>query len=206
MTPRLSGLLLCCAAFALTAIAGAQFHISPTLKRTVMLIRKDVQVELKLTDKQISAIKDQFGETIQDAGDGKGARIMISGDTDVDQIEEGAARALEPAQRKRLNQLWIQEDGFATLAAKDIREEMKLDKDLLEKIDKEITNMNDEISDFAMAHSNPSDPAEMKDAQQKLVGIRNKTNDRIKALLSNDQLKAWEELKGPKFDPKKSGG
>ena len=189
------------ATLVLASVSSAQ--MSPTFKRAAMLVQSDIQKELKLDEKQKTDLKNAFGDAVQQNDDKGGIRIMLNQDTDINEIEKDAIKVLKPAQLKRLNEIWIQQDGFLALAAKDIREQLKLDKDSTEKINDAIREHNESMHEFFMSQGPVSDASDQEKVQKEIEKMKSKSNDSIKKLLTADQLKTWETMKGEEFKKKK---
>ena len=118
-----AGLLVLLASPAFAQPPGGRGMFQPN---AAMLLRDDkVQAELKLTDDQKDQLKKiadkykgEFEQARKDMDFKKMGELMKSAGEDVDKV---VADSFKPDQRKRLNQLLVQREGFIAFSKEDVK-------------------------------------------------------------------------------------
>lgn len=161
--------------------------------------QKSVQDELKLTADQVEKLK-QVGEKMRESFGGRTA----GGDREelrkkfaeaVQAAEKDMAGILSADQSKRLKEITSQQAGPMVLARPEVAKEVGLTDDQQAKV-KEIT---DAYSSDASARFQAGGGGDREEARKKRETARKEANDKVLALLKDDQKKAWEKLLGEPF-------
>jgi hypothetical protein len=187
------------------------------------LIASDqVRKELNVTEEQASKI-DEIAAAYREE-----SRGLFSGmrgrDRDMSQEERAKAReemtkkrgellkkhetklmaALKEAQVKRLNQIWLQQQGVEALTSKHVVDNLKLSKDQVAKIKATFETRTEEMqklmADMRAARQGGGDRSGFAEMREKMDAIGKKAEDAALAVLNAEQKKKFEELKGEKFE------
>lgn len=181
----LSGLLL------LSSVAGhAQIMAMGLTSRMSLLELKEVRRELKLTAREESRLRDAVRD-LRALPDPEGINDMQHPYRTVDR---GLRKLLNEAQQKRLDQLFLQENGLMSLSEPEVAALLALPK---EKQDR-ATELIDELMSQVMTHL-----AEVPQGGQwdrsKVAGYKREAQQKLERLLSQDEAKRWKSLKGAPF-------
>lgn len=187
---------------ALTGVASALAQPHLPSKHMVLgpkifiVFRPDVKAELKVTEEQSKTILDAFEGSLQV----EGSKIMITmdGSQDLDAMAKSALKILGEEQRKRLEELWVQQLGAIAVADDDIGKTLKLNDEQKKKISALVDDTADELTELFMAGPDDS-------TAKKAKGIRERASQKALALLDGDQKKAFEAMKGKPFKFKVDG-
>lgn len=158
-----------------------------------LLINDAAVKELKLSADQQKQIDEILGEMVQEVDGEK--RLIVRGQVDMDEIEKNVLNALNNTQRKRLRQAWLQLNGPMALTDATLAKEVGLKEEQTKKITEAVTNMNDAMRD--VFHEAAGDQEKMREC---VVRLRKNTANDIEAMLTPDQKKKLETLKGPKIE------
>jgi hypothetical protein len=163
-----------------------------------LLQRPEVQTELKLTADQktkATALTEKLREErqgvfqdLRDASPEERQEIMNKM-----QAEETKRvnEILEPAQQKRLRQVYLQQQGEAALAQPAVQEELKLTAEQKTKVG-EIMRAQDEQRREIFQNSQGDREA----AMAKMEALRKSTNEKLAGLLTEDQKSQWKAMLG----------
>jgi len=117
---------------------------------------------------------------------------------------EELAKILKPEQLKRLTEIYIQQAGVAALNDADIAEKLKISDDQKEKMSKVREEQQTAMRElFAGGRDGGGDREGLR---AKMEESRKKTEEKILAVLNDDQKKQFEEMKGKKFDMPENAG
>ncbi len=161
----------------------------------------DVQKELALTDEQktkVADLNDEFREERRalGGGGGGGGRGGFSPEARAERAELNAEFAsqlnevLDEAQQKRIGELYVQANGTAVLADEAIAAALKLTDDQKEELD---DVRQDNMAAFRDAFSPDASPEER---MAKFEELRKENDEALLAVLTDEQRKAWDEMKG----------
>jgi hypothetical protein len=191
--------------------AWGQFFLAPGGRGSgpsQLVLREDVQKELKLTDEQkkkVASVNDKIRAELQNefqkmAGlDGRerdrkkmelAKRITKKSTTSMEEI-------LSPAQMKRLREIALQHAGVQGLKNPEVEDALKLTEDQKEKIQKV---MQGAIADlrFLFEHTEGA----YEESQKKAVEVRNQCYAKAMTVLTDEQKKIWKDLQGVPFEVK----
>ncbi len=162
--------------------------------------QKSVQDELKLSADQLEKLKqvatkmrESFGDRTA-GGDREAARKKFAEAAQA--AEKDMNGILSAEQSKRLKEITLQQVGPTALARPELAKEVGLTDDQTAKI-KEIT---DAAGTEARAQFQGGGAGgDREEARKKREAARKETNDKVLAVLKDDQKKAWEKLVGEPF-------
>ncbi len=170
-----------------------------------ILTMKEVQEELGLSDEQIEKI----AGPAQEINDSMRAdmRDIMAGGGDQEEIadmveeyrkeEQELIGLLDDQQKQRLQELNYQRMGLAMFMVAEVQSALKLSDDQVKSIDDVMATVQDRMRDAAMEARESGDRSAMMAAIQK---VQDETTKEITELLTEDQQKQAEEMKGKKFD------
>ncbi len=196
MLPRL--ILMTC--LGLAAMASAQEP--PPAKQLVLgkqifyALAKDIREELKITEAQMKKIVDAFQGSLQ--VDGEQIMVMMDPSLDMDDCEKQAVKVLEEDQRKRLQEIWIQEIGAIAMVDDEIAKKLKLEDTQKKSVNKFLDEAAKELMDLFTS-------GEMHDQVKKSKAIREKASGKALEVLTEEQKKILESMKGKAFKRKSKG-
>lgn len=168
----------------------------PLLKRSDVIkelkLSKDVETKVKKT---LNSLEVKYG--ISD--DGTGVRTTSTGGDFSSAIESEIKKQIfplfKPAQLARLEEIRIQTGGYRMLSEKDIQDRLKMTKEQRNKVKAALNDCNEEIQEFLMDARGRIDNA----LRTKISNRYDKLDEEMKKVLTADQLKAFEKMKGVKM-------
>lgn len=176
--------------------------------RAMIMLRggEDLQKELKITEDQMGKFTELAEEARGLMGGGRGGGGGGGGPdlSALNDIEKDMLKILDDNQRKRLTGIYVQVAGFASLQDDEVANAIGLSDADREKIDEKIDDISRDMQEEMQALMQSGDREGMRQA---MTEMREKANQKVMALLSEDQAKKLEDLKGKKFDmPQGFGG
>jgi Spy/CpxP family protein refolding chaperone len=166
-------------------------------KKVFIALQAEVRAELKVTDDQFQKIKDAFGESLQIEEDR--IMVMVTDGQDLNQMAKDALKSLTPEQSKRLNEVWIQSMKGAAVADEEVAKELKLTDEQKKAIDKLVQDAGQQIIDLYSGGNH--DESSVKQASE----IRSKAGTKMIEVLTEEQKKSYEAMKGKDFKFKNPG-
>jgi hypothetical protein len=169
-----------------------------------LLTRKDVQEDLKMSEDQVSKVKelsDKQREAMAELKD-------LSKEERQDKMKEmgkandkALAQILKPEQQKRLKQLRFQQFGTNAIATNaEVADGLGLTGDQREKLKGITDDMRKEVQEL---RDSGAPPEEM---QKKMAELRKSSGDKIMGLLTDEQKAKWKEMQGEPFKGDLRGG
>ena len=114
---------------------------------------------------------------------------------------------LKPEQMARLKQIELQQAGFAAYTRSDVQSVLKLNAEQTEKVKTITEAANTQIREAMGAGGQGGRPPRGQGGagrggagNEKVTAIRKETNEKLVALLTDDQKKTWKELTGAPFE------
>jgi Spy/CpxP family protein refolding chaperone len=171
-----------------------------------LLSNKGVQQELKASDAQaekLDALAQELGQKqreefkkLQDLSqdEQREKRAELTRSINVE-MRKSLADILKAEQLKRFEQIQLQQGGTNAFATPRVEEELKLTDAQKSKI-REINE--DQVQ--AMRDAFQGGQSDRAAAMQKIAAIRKQGMEKVVALLSDDQKKAWKDLTGEPFE------
>jgi hypothetical protein len=186
---------------------GGGFGANPMM----LLGQESVQQELKLTADQIAKVK----EHQQKAAGNFQAFAGLTPEERQKKFQEMAQEnekflgdVLKPEQKKRLDQIVLQQRGGDALTDPKVQQAVGITDDQKEKIKAIQDDFRKTMGELRQSFGQGGDRQEMA---KKMQEMRTANNDKLLKLLTDDQKKKFEELTGPKFTgkiepPRRPGG
>jgi Spy/CpxP family protein refolding chaperone len=146
---------------------------------------------------------DQFFVQAQGRGqlsDEQRARFREEAAARAKKEREELAKILKPEQVKRLTEIYIQQAGLNALQDADIAETLKITDEQKEKMAKVREEQGAAMRELF------SPDADRETARTKMAEIRKESDEKTLAVLTEDQKKQFEEMKGKKFDMPENAG
>jgi Spy/CpxP family protein refolding chaperone len=171
-----------------------------------LLRNEGVQKELKLSEDQIEKVKKATQE-VQEKFKGDFEKLKgldkaearekfgelfkkIGAETD-----KAVSGILKPEQAKRLRQIQLQQMGSQAFSEEDVVKALKITDDQKEKIKTIREDAGKEMRELFKGGN-------FEEAQKKMAALRKETMEKVQAVLSADQKKAWKDLTGEPFEVK----
>jgi Spy/CpxP family protein refolding chaperone len=171
-----------------------------------LLANEGVQKELKITDEQKDKLK-AASEKFQADNKDEIAKLRDRNTPQEDRAEirkkisEASAKALsgilKPEQEKRLKQIEMQQQGAFAFADPEVQKTLKLTDDQKDKI-KTINEEAGKAMREAFQGGGGGRPS--PEAAKKMADMRKETKEKIDAVLTPDQKKAWKDMTGEPFE------
>ena len=161
-----------------------------------------VQTELELNDEQKQKVSEILDETVAKMREVQGGfspeareeRAKLAAEAD-----EKVASVLNEDQAERLDGIAIQVIGPQLLDAdRRVAKKLKLSDEQQQKISGLVTDQREKIREFFTG--GPRDGL-----REKMQELQQETNDQILAVLSAEQKKQWEAMKGEPFELERRG-
>jgi Spy/CpxP family protein refolding chaperone len=173
-------------------------------------VRSDVAKELKITDEQkdkLMKVQDDQRQKMMsmfqgggfDPSDREKMQKVIS--EAMAEADKSALAVLDEAQKKRLNELWIQRMGNGAIAVPEVQKQLGLTEAQVTKIkDLQTKQQSANQALFEKVRNQEIDPQEMRDVMTKNTKI---LNDEYAKVLTTEQTAKLKTLGGAefKFDP-----
>lgn len=175
----------------LTTTAQSQMRMMGVQPKGFMLLVPAVQKELNLTAGQITKIKNVFGDTVTTDSEGR-LRVQLTGGEDMDEMNKEAQKVVNADQAKRLHEVWLQRVGIRAVSDKGVQKDLKLSADQLKRIDAAMEDFNEDVQ--ALIHENNG-----RLTPEVMAGATKKLEKTIKNILTTEQSKSLEDMKGKPF-------
>ena len=162
-----------------------ELKVSPALRTTLRAIVQEFRDKMS----QVTRGTDSTGRGVEER-----ARLLSELRAEQD---KRLLEALDPAQRKRLKEIELQQTGPTALARDEIAAALGLTKKQREQIAQRIKEGRDKQAELARGvRSNPSD---WQANRAKMDKIREETGKQILALLTEEETRKWKEMQGAPF-------
>lgn len=184
----------------LIALANSCFaQIGPGAKCMTAMM-PEVQREIHLTKQQRKAINDAMTSVSKQAQADPSSMMGGSGDMMSginDKLDAQALATLGEGQRQRLDELWLQYEGPPVWTSKPVADKLGLSDDQRKKVEDVISKCNQNEMDAMMNSTKGLSAA--KHAKADMEKIAKQRNEDLLALLTPEQTKTWDEMKGKPF-------
>jgi Spy/CpxP family protein refolding chaperone len=171
---------------------GAAFGGGPVF----LLTQKSVQDELKLSDEQVTKVKqlaEKQRESLQGLRDLSPEERRTKMQEQVKANEKAVADILNPDQVKRIKQISLQQQGTMALASTEVASALKLTD---EQKDKLRSIQQDMRASFGQ-RGQGGRPSE--EDRKKLEEARKAASEKVMNLLTAEQKTKWKEMTGEPF-------
>lgn len=161
----------------------------------VLAAQKSVQEDLKVTDEQaktIGQLADKQREAMRGAGRDASAEERQKVREQTTANERTLEETLQPEQVKRLKQISLQQQGLTAAERPDIAESLNLTSEQKEKI-REISQETRGKMREVFGSGN------REEAQGKATELRKANQEKLLALLTDEQKSKWKEMTGEPF-------
>lgn len=176
------------------AMGGGRFG------RLGLLRIEQVQTAMDLSDET----KEKIAEILEDAMPSEGG----GGPPDMEAIqaaEKEILSLLDDSQKKRLTGIFIQAAGTRALLDNQVAESLNIDDDLKEEISGKLEDLGSGMREkMREIFENAGDDRE--GSMKKVQELRAEMDKEVLALLSDEQRKLFEDLKGEKVELPQMGG
>lgn len=186
----------------LCTLSFAQHEFPVAQPKFILAVNKQVQEHLKLSEDQKKKIGAVLEGIVQDDGHGR-QMIMLSGDTDMDQLDKDVLSILDKDQTKRYNQIYMQQNGFAALSRKEFAEMLGVSEEQSKKLEVVWSGHRDRMQEYFTENAPGS--KELSVTREDMQKLRKQTDKEAEAVLTAEQLTKWKELLGEKFELKEIG-
>ena len=174
----------------------------------MLLSNKGVQQELRADDAQaekLDALAQEIGQKqreefqkLQDLPDDqRREKMMELGRSMNTEVHKRLPEILRPQQVKRFTQIQLQSAGVNAFATPHVEDELKLTSDQKSKIHEINEDLNQSMRDAFSAGQ-----SDREAAMQKITQLRKQGMDKVVALLTDDQKKAWRDMTGEPYEVK----
>lgn len=185
-------------------------EIARNLHGPFVVLREDVQDELKLTDDQKEAVEGHLREKIQEYGQFFDSIHGLGKDEHEKKLQAFRKKAqqelstvlqgtLKENQAKRLQQLEMRQMGVMVLFPSEspFAKDMNITDDQRKQFMQIVQEMQKRIEPLVKEAQSGDDPEEIR---PKVMKIRKEHEDRMVAVLNDAQRRQWNEMIGKPFD------
>jgi hypothetical protein len=173
-----------------------------------LVFRDKVQEELRLSDKQKVRLNKRLQKLVPKAmqffatlGDKKPEQREKETQSYRQKVGDKLATflkgSLTDAQRKRLRQLELQQEGAFALGRPDIGKELKITQEQQKQFTVVVRGLQQQIAPLIKEAQSGGNPQEIL---PRIMKVRKEHEGKIEALLSDAQKKQWKELLGKPLD------
>jgi hypothetical protein len=171
------------------------------LDKLTLLTGPDVQKELKLTDDQVTKVKELSEKAAADRKEAFSGGDKQAGFAKFKEIREASDKAvgelLKEGQAKRLAQLQVQQQGAGALLFGKVSEKLDLSQDQKEKIQEVFKESGPKFKEIF-----PLFKEDKEAAQKKMAELQKSLLEDALKVLNDDQKKTYEEMRGAPFTGK----
>jgi len=165
-----------------------------------LLIEEAVQKELKLSEDQVKKIKAEVDGLYQDGPNGE-KLLMFDPSMNLNEYDERVEKLLKPEQVKRLSELQLQRVGYRGLTLPRVVKELNLTGDQQKKIEEVLEFMQRKLMEKAQDNlQNNQEGTIIRVTPEMLAEIEKEMAQELDKVITAEQKKKWQEMKGAKFD------
>lgn len=161
-------------------------------RRCLLVAVPSISKELKLTESQLKKYIDIFDGTLKI--DGERVTLTPNADTDLDAMEKETLALLDAGQQERLTQIWIQRSGPLAITDDEISKKLELSAVQKNEVDALLLEGAKKVQDLFASERDADTP---KKAQE----LRNETARRILRVLTEQQRRDFDAMRGKPFRP-----
>lgn len=161
-------------------------------RRCLLVAVPSISKELKLTESQLKIYIDIFDGTLKI--DGERVTLTPNADTDLDAMEKETLALLDAGQQERLTQIWIQRSGPLAITDDEISKKLELSAVQKNEVDALLVEGAKKVQEVFASERDADTP---KKAQE----LRNETARRILRVLTEQQRRDFDAMRGKPFRP-----
>jgi len=176
-----------------------------------LLMNESVQKELKLSEDQVSKIKqvntqlfekhkDDFSKLQDLSQEERGEKRREIGKTMSTERKKELAGVLKPEQEKRLKEIWIQQRGLQAFQEVDVQKELSLTDEQKETIKVIGEDSRKDMQELMQGAGGGRGRGFSPELQKKMAAVRKEAMDKAVATLKDDQKTKWKEMTGKPFE------
>lgn len=169
-------------------------------RQIFVALRPSVSKELKLTEAQKGKIEEAFNGGLHVEGDKVMITISGGGGDSLDEMSASAMKVLDAAQSARLKEIWLQEQGSLAVLDSTFAKALSLTKDQIAQSEKVAESVASKVMDLFQDMSGDHEAA-----AKKVNALRDDARKQIDAILTPEQRKTLDSLKGKPFKQDKPG-
>ena len=159
-------------------------------RRSLLVAVPSIQKEIKLTEVQTKKYIDIFDGVLK--VDGERVTLNINNDTNLDAMEKETLALLEPGQKERLDEIWMQRCGPLAVTDDEVSKKLGLSAVQKNEVDALLIEGAKKLQDIFSLERDSSTP---KKAQE----VRAETSRKILRVLTDLQRRDFDALKGKPF-------
>ena len=172
-----------------------------------IVFRDKVLDELKVSDDQREKLMQHLMEQIMETGPFLDS-LAETGPEREKKLDEHRKNAreklakhlkevLQPAQRDRLRQVTLQQEGGFALGQDDVRKELKITQEQMKKFMAIVQELQKNVEPLVKEAQSGGNPEEIR---PKIEQLRKDHAKKLEAVLTDAQKKQWKEMLGPPFE------
>ena len=172
-----------------------------------IVFREKVLDELKVSEEQREKLMKYLMEQIMETGpfldslDKEGPerekKLEEHRKHALEKLVKHLDEVLEPGQRKRCRQVTWQQEGAFALGQEDVRKELKITQEQLEKFMGIVHELQNKVASLVKQVQSGGNPEEIR---PKIEQLRKDHAKKLEAVLTDAQKTQWKELLGPPFE------
>jgi hypothetical protein len=172
-----------------------------------IVFREKVLDELKVSDDQREKLMrlamerimetGPFLESLTDAGPEREKKLEEHRKAAREKLTRDLKDVLQPAQRDRLGQLILQQEGPFALGRDDVRKELKITQEQMKKFMAIVQDLQGKVQAVVKEAQSGGNPEEIR---PKIERLRKDHARELEAVLTDAQKKQWQEMLGPPFE------
>lgn len=179
-------------------------------------VQKELKMDKDQVDKANEAVKkvrdahmDDFAKLRDAAQEERRTKMQELTKAMNTETEKAVAEVLKPEQMARLKQIELQRAGFAAYARPEVESALKLTSEQKEKIKTISDDANKQLAELRPMGGRGQGGGQGNGGQgrgqfgqsaEKIQAVRKEANEKIVAVLTDDQKKSWKELTGSPFE------
>jgi hypothetical protein len=172
-----------------------------------IVFREKVLDELKVTDDQREKLMQlameqimetgPFLESLTETGPEREKKLDEHRKVAREKLAKHLKDVLQPAQRERLRQATLQQEGAFGLGRDDVRNELKITQEQMKKFMAVVQDLQRKVESLVKEAQSGGNPEEIR---PKIEQLRKDHARDLEAVLTDAQKKQWKEMLGPPFE------
>jgi hypothetical protein len=172
-----------------------------------IVFREKVLDELKVSDEQrdkmMQYLMAQIMETgpfldaLEEAGQEREKKLNEHRKKALEKLAKHLKDMLDPAQRNRLRQITLQQEGSFALGQDDVRKELKITQEQMMKFMAVVQDLQKNVARLIKEAQSGGDPERIR---PKIEQLRKEHAQKLEAILTDAQKTHWKEMLGAPFE------